>query len=56
LLIEPTVPNPGPTFPIVAADPEKAVRPSIPSAANKRLEQKTVAKYREIYRTLASKT
>ena len=41
LPIEPTVPKPGPTFPIAAAEPENAVRPSTPNAVNKIPERKT---------------
>ena len=56
LLIEPTIPKPGPTFPMVAADPENAVRLSMPSAVNTRLERNTIPIYREIYNMPASST
>jgi hypothetical protein len=39
---EPIIPKPGPTFPIVAADPEKAERISTPRAVKIRAEKKTM--------------
>ena len=42
LLIDPTIPNPGPTFPIVAAEPENALRASTPRAVKIRADIKTI--------------
>ena len=42
--IELTMPNPGPTLPMQAAEPEKALRMSTPIAVNKSVDIKTTAR------------
>jgi hypothetical protein len=44
LLMEPTVPKPGPTFPMVAAEPLKAERQSTLREDNRTLEMKMMAR------------
>jgi hypothetical protein len=50
LLADPTVPRPGPTFPIVAAAPENAERPSRPIAVRRPAEKKTMPTYKQMYK------
>ena len=50
LLADPTVPRPGPTFPIVAAEPERAEMPSTPIAVRRPAEKNTMPTYKQIYR------
>src|SRR4030042_5754940 len=51
LFTDPTVPRPGPTFPIVVAEPEKAERPSTPLPVRRPAETNTMPTYKQIYKT-----
>ena len=46
LLADPTEPRPGPTFPMLAAEPEKAESPSTPIPVNRTAETNTMPTYK----------